>query len=95
MMKELSSFPLISIPEFDEACEELCRIYRLHSQLQNEWLSADVMRNNGSKYLKIIKPLSAAAPSERTDDTRLEEDEFDEDDEVCKSSWKPGMYTNF
>jgi len=85
-MGELSSFPLISIPEFDEACEDLCRAYTLYSRLQNEWLSMDVLQYNGSKYLKIIKPLSATAPNERNSDTGLKGDEFYEDDEVCERS---------
>ena len=91
-MGKVSSFPFISIPEFDEACEELYKTYTLHSGLQNEWLSMDVMQQNDSNYLKIVKPLSATAPNQRTGDVGLEEDEFEEDDEVCERSWKRDMY---
>jgi hypothetical protein len=90
----VSLFPFISILEFDQACEELYRAYTLHSGLQNEWLSVDVMQQNSLNYLKIVKPLSATAPNERTGDVGLEEDEFEEDDEVCERSCERDMYIN-
>jgi hypothetical protein len=87
-MRKVSSFPLLSKAEFDEACEDLCTAFKHHVDLQIDWLSVDLMQQNDLKYLRIVKSLSVSAPDERFDNVEFGGDEFEEDDEVCKKSCK-------
>ncbi|KAF2792724.1 hypothetical protein K505DRAFT_408489 [Melanomma pulvis-pyrius CBS 109.77] len=80
-MGKMSSFPLMSVLEFEQACGDLSRTFKQQSHLQSEWLSADVIQRNDSQYLKIEKLLSVLESNPANIDTEQTENEIEEDDE--------------
>lgn len=89
----MSNFPLLSKAEFDQACEDLCRMFRQHSDL-DDWLSMDFKRQNYLDYLRIVKSLSVSAPHGYKDNLGSDEDELVEDDEVWQRDCIGERYTN-
>lgn len=82
-MNAVSGFPHISSAEFEASCRALSELYVQHRDLQSDWMSADVLRRDGSSYLRVTKLLDSANVYPDNADTTSEPDEVDDDDEVC------------
>ncbi|KAF2185146.1 hypothetical protein K469DRAFT_666063 [Zopfia rhizophila CBS 207.26] len=80
-MEKIASFPSISEPEFEKACNCLLEAYKRYNHLQSDWLLVDFVHNDDSKYLKILKALSITKISPKHQELRIEETEIEEDDE--------------
>jgi ubiquitin-like-conjugating enzyme ATG10 len=81
--EQISSFPHISKEEFDQACDSLANRFASHSAEQTSWQSVDIIRRDGSQYLRIAKLLTSvkSVGEDVVDDEDNSEFEEQEDDE--------------
>ena len=84
----VSEFPLISQPEFDEACQQLEELFARKGNAQDDWLSVTVKQQYGTKYLKITKALRDI-PAKREPDEEPDTDEMIEEDDEALSTHSP------
>ncbi|KAF2708561.1 hypothetical protein K504DRAFT_432890 [Pleomassaria siparia CBS 279.74] len=95
-MKTVSSFPLLSKSEFDEACGNIAKVFIQEFHGSNVWASADVVQRNGSQYLKIVKELSIPHIDPGNGCTNAEEEEIeDEDEEILEPPSNHGVTVEY
>lgn len=78
MTSKLSSFPHLSTPEFESACTSLLHSFNQHSHLQHDWISAELIHQHESKYLRITRPLPSPSTTAVSEVPEMEEENDDE-----------------
>jgi hypothetical protein len=79
-----SGFPHLGEIEFEHACDALQHRFQLRGSRQQEWLSVEKRRRNGTVYLNITThlPHPAASPGVHDRDAIEHDEVVDDDDEV-------------